>query len=222
MRSRLRVIAGTLRGSHLDAPPDSTTRPITDHAKEALFNMLGHRFGTLGELPPFEALDLFAGSGSLGIEALARGVRRCVFVERDRRAARILRENLERTRLLDRSAVLCENAWAMRLPSAEQPSATAAAPDEPGATNEPAGFGLVFVDPPYRDAINALLVADLLDRVAARLGPGGLVAFRHGPVGAPPEETAAGLACLDHRNFKQMHVRLYGRIARQGGPAGVP
>ncbi len=220
MRSRLRVIAGTLRGAHLNAPSEATTRPITDKVKESLFNILGHRFGTLGELPPVDVLDLFAGSGSMGIEALSRGARRCTFVERDRRAVRVLRGNIERTRLAERATVLCENAWAMRLPSARPPSAAdadaadasrasaAAGSLRPGSPTP--GFGIVFADPPYRDAKNAIMVADLLDRIAARLAPAGVAVFRHGPDADPPRQTPAGLVRLDHRTFKQMHVLIYG------------
>jgi 16S rRNA (guanine966-N2)-methyltransferase len=83
----VRVIAGSLGGRRLKAPPGRTTRPTSDRVKEALFAMLGDVEGE-------RVMDLFAGSGALGIEALSRGAARAVFVERDARAVRVLRENL--------------------------------------------------------------------------------------------------------------------------------
>src|ERR1700758_5362053 len=83
----MRVIAGTLGGRRLKAPPGRATRPTSDRVREALFSMLG-------ELDGERVLDLFAGSGALGIEALSRGAARAVFVERGAAAGRVLRENL--------------------------------------------------------------------------------------------------------------------------------
>ena len=88
----MRVIAGSHRGQRLTAPKGARTRPTGDRAREALFNLVG-------PVDDAVVLDLFAGSGALGIEALSRGARRCVFVESDRVAARVIRENLERLRL---------------------------------------------------------------------------------------------------------------------------
>jgi 16S rRNA (guanine966-N2)-methyltransferase len=87
-------VAGTLSGRRLIAPPSGpgpvTTRPTTDKVREAVFNALASR----NELDDAEVVDLFAGSGALGIEALSRGARRCTFVERDSRALEALRTNL--------------------------------------------------------------------------------------------------------------------------------
>src|SRR4051794_19500228 len=83
----MRVIAGTLRGRRLKAPAGRSTRPTSDRVREALFSMLG-------EIDGVQVLDLFAGTGALGIEALSRGAAAAVFVERDGAAAAVLRENL--------------------------------------------------------------------------------------------------------------------------------
>lgn len=88
----MRVIAGELRGRRLVAPAGTTTRPTSDRVREATFNALT----SLDALEDASVLDLFAGSGALGIEALSRGARHCTFVERDRAALEALRENLQR------------------------------------------------------------------------------------------------------------------------------
>jgi len=89
----LRVIGGRARGHRLKRVPGDTTRPIMDRVKESLFNIIGQR--VVGG----RFLDLYAGTGSVGIEALSRGARQVVFVEMDRTAAKTIRENLTATRL---------------------------------------------------------------------------------------------------------------------------
>ena len=93
----MRVIAGELRGRRLVAPKGTTTRPTSDRVREATFNALT----SMGVLEGATVLDAFAGSGALGIEALSRGARHCTFVERDRTALEVLRENLRRCGLAD-------------------------------------------------------------------------------------------------------------------------
>jgi len=191
----MRVIAGTFRGRRLEPPEGQTTRPITDRVKETLFNILGHRFGTPGELPAIDVLDVFAGTGSLGIEAVSRGARRCVFVERDRRALRGLRENLRHLDLLATCPVRTDNAWTMRPPEVA------------------AGFDLVFVDPPYRDVAQTVRVLDLLDRLGPRLSETGVIVFRCESRYEVPMERLHGLRCVDSRVYGRMRLDL---IAREG------
>ncbi|MEJ7800938.1 MAG: 16S rRNA (guanine(966)-N(2))-methyltransferase RsmD [Ilumatobacter sp.] len=97
----MRVVAGELRGRRIVGPPGTETRPTTDKVREATFNALGSLDLVRGAL----VVDLFAGSGALGIEALSRGAEHCTFVERDRSALRTLRENLEALGLDDRAKV---------------------------------------------------------------------------------------------------------------------
>jgi 16S rRNA (guanine(966)-N(2))-methyltransferase RsmD len=100
-----RVIAGTAKGRKLKLVPGDSTRPIMDRVKEALFSILGHfvRGSTF--------LDLFGGTGSVGIEALSRGAARAVFVEIDRHALQTIRDNLEHTQLSERAEVRAVNAF---------------------------------------------------------------------------------------------------------------
>jgi 16S rRNA (guanine966-N2)-methyltransferase len=188
----MRVIAGRLRGRRLEAPDGQTTRPITDRVKETLFNILGSRWGEPGELPPLNVLDVFAGCGGLGIEALSRGARHCTFVERDRAALACLRVNLTRLELLAHSTVSRANAWSMRPPAAEP------------------GFGLIFVDPPYRDTRSAPRAADLLERLATALGPDGVMVLRHGVASLAqiPPEMLRTLEVLDERTIASQRLTL--------------
>ncbi len=98
----MRVVAGELRGRRINAPLGKKTRPTTDKAREATFNALG----SLGVVVGARVVDAFAGSGALGIEALSRGAEHCTFIERDREALEVLRENLETLGLGDRSTVV--------------------------------------------------------------------------------------------------------------------
>lgn len=123
----MRVISGSARGRKIQAPPGLGTRPITDRAKEGIFNMLE----SLGGVAEATVVDLFAGSGSFGIECLSRGADRVVFVERNRTAVATLEANLATLGFEDRSTVVCGPvAGALSgLPSAD----------------------IAFCDPPYAD-----------------------------------------------------------------------
>jgi len=102
----MRVVAGELRGRRIEAPPGTDTRPTTDKVREATFNALG----SLDLVRDALVVDLYAGSGALGIEALSRGAAHCTFVERDRTALRTLRANIEALGLQDRAKVAAGDA----------------------------------------------------------------------------------------------------------------
>jgi 16S rRNA (guanine966-N2)-methyltransferase len=121
----VRVIAGRLGGRELRAPSGRTTRPTSDRVREALFSMLG-------ELAGARVLDLFAGSGALGIEALSRGARHATFVESGRPALAVLRENLRRLELGSSATVLATTVARAQSSLARQ-----------------APFDLVLADPPW-------------------------------------------------------------------------
>ncbi len=104
----MRVVAGELRGRRFEGPPGKDTRPTTDKVREAMFNALG----SLDVVRDAVVVDLFAGSGGLGIEALSRGAAEVVFVERDRAALRTLRDNLADLGLDDRARVVQGDALA--------------------------------------------------------------------------------------------------------------
>lgn len=102
-----RIIAGSARGIRLKPVPGDTTRPITDRVKEALFNIIGP------DIQDASVLDLFGGTGSVGIEALSRGAAFVRFNDLHRQAVTTIRENLQRTRLAQRAEVLLGDAYAL-------------------------------------------------------------------------------------------------------------
>jgi 16S rRNA (guanine966-N2)-methyltransferase len=139
----VRVVAGSARGRRISAPPGTETRPTTDRVREAVFNALG----SLGAVDGAVVLDLFAGSGALGIEALSRGATSAHFVESDRRAAAVIEENLATLGLDDRGVVLRRAV-------------------EVALDDVPAPVDLVLADPPYAFDAWAQLLADLAPRLA--------------------------------------------------------
>jgi 16S rRNA (guanine966-N2)-methyltransferase len=147
----MRVIAGRLGGRRLKAPRARVTRPTSDRVREALFSMLGELEGT-------RVLDLFAGTGALGIEALSRGAASAVFVERHAGAVRALNENLAALGLESTEAEVRRGDALGALRSARGRQET---------------YDLVFIDPPYRQAhewgpeLSAVLLSLL--RPAARV-----------------------------------------------------
>jgi 16S rRNA (guanine966-N2)-methyltransferase len=94
-----RIIAGTARGIRIESVPGDTTRPITDRVKESLFNIIG------SDIIDSTFLDLFGGTGSVGIEAISRGAKHCIFVESAPHAIKTIRKNLEATKLSNRAAI---------------------------------------------------------------------------------------------------------------------
>lgn len=148
----MRVISGTAGGLKLAAPKGITTRPTTDRVKEALFSILEHA----GILEGATVLDLFAGSGALGIEALSRGAAACTFVEKNRAALDALQANLVRTRCSMQATVLPQDA----LRAIERLAATGVR------------FRLALIDPPYESGIQTTVVSYLAEHL---MEPEGLI-----------------------------------------------
>jgi 16S rRNA (guanine966-N2)-methyltransferase len=178
----MRVISGTLGGRRISGPPGTDTRPTSDRVREALFS-------ALGDIADATVLDLFAGSGALAIEALSRGARRAVLVDDDRRAAAVIRRNLE-TLELDRSRATLRRRDALRaLHDAREAGET---------------YDLVFLDPPYRLA--AGLGPVLADSLAPVLAPGARVigeSDRRTPLDLP------GLSTTFERRYGDTLLRIH-------------
>jgi 16S rRNA (guanine966-N2)-methyltransferase len=172
--SALRVIAGEFGGRTLKAPRGLNTRPTSARVREALFAVLGDIRGS-------RVLDLYAGSGALGIEALSRGAERLVAVESERNAVACIRTNLSALGLDSRSLVIALPVRRARALLAQQ-----------------APFDLVLCDPPWSDLGSAC--EDLAQLVgASALAPGGRVVLEHSARDAPPE--IHGLVAFDHRQW---------------------
>ena len=186
----MRIIAGLFKGRHLAGPEGAGLRPTSDSLRETLFNILGPSVAGM------TVLDGFAGTGALGLEALSRGAARVTFVERDRRAIRVLEENITRCGAENTCAIIKRDwasAFAAALPSSfgGQPSpglpAEARQSRAEAGTPEPVLHNLILLDPPYD-------VQDLeaVVRQAARLlAPAGRLVLEHSrrrasPEGAPP------------------------------------
>ena len=124
----MRVISGSARGRRLKELQGMETRPTTDRVKEALFSIIQF------ELPGREVLDLFAGTGQLGIEALSRGAARCTFVDQRKDAAALVRENLKLTGLSDQARVVQGDSISYLMSCREK-------------------FHVIFLDPPYQKGL---------------------------------------------------------------------
>lgn len=140
----MRVIAGSARSLRLKTVPGDKTRPTTDRIKETLFNMIAPK------IPDCRFLDLFSGSGGIGIEALSRGAAEAVFVEQDRQALQIIRQNLQFTRLSDRARVIAGEA--VRTVS---------------SMGTERAFDVIFMDPPYDNGLERKVLEALRESRAA-------------------------------------------------------
>ncbi len=180
----MRVIAGSAKKTHL-LVPRGIVRPTSDRVREAVFSMLGDR------VPGAKVLDLFAGTGALGIEALSRGAASALFVESNRPAAGIIRSNLERTRLSGLASIACEDvaAWLKRRTAGNL-------------------FDLIFADPPYlRDAGQQGFAAALLlsPHLPQLLTPGGLLVLESSQCASPAVPAP----------WRLQHARTYGETLVQ-------
>ena len=122
----MRVISGSSRGKVLKTPEGTKTRPTSDRVKEALFSIIQF------DLPSATVLDRFGGTGQLGIEALSRGAKRAVFVDFDKGACNLIRENVKRTDFLAQSTIVCADAISYLRNSKEK-------------------FDIIILDPPYAE-----------------------------------------------------------------------
>lgn len=136
----MRVIAGKLKGRNLEAVPGYSTRPTSDKVKESIFNMIGPYFS--GGI----CLDLYAGTGALGIEAISRGMDKAIFIDYDRMAIQTIVKNLQRLNITTHAEVYRNDA--------EKAIAL--------LSKRGVKFDLVFLDPPYAKEKNAMIIAALI------------------------------------------------------------
>jgi 16S rRNA (guanine966-N2)-methyltransferase len=189
----MRIITGSARGRRLDAPEGRGTRPILDAQKEMIFNVLRERGA------PDAVIDLFAGSGGLGLEALSRGAGFALFVERDPEALACLRSNIERCGFSEVSKVAPVDVFRVSLSDGSRPA------------------GLVFLDPPFpcfqreRGRLEALLRKI---EAAPAVAPGATIVLRM-PEDAHEVQMPHGLVEVDRRDGGRSDI-LFFEKARPG------
>lgn len=182
----MRIIGGSVGGRRIRAPRGQATRPTSDRVREAIFNILGP--------PPADTrvLDLYAGAGGLGLEALSRGAAAAVFVDRAAEAVRCLTDNL-------RDLGFAERGRALR-------AEVAAALPRLAADGE--RFGWIFLDPPYASDEAALTLASLGGPSAALLADDAVVVAEHDRRRRPPD-ASGGLALADRRRYGDTEISFY-------------
>ncbi len=179
----MHIITGSARGVRLETLAGDNTRPTSERAKEAIFSML--QFDLEGR----RVLDLFAGSGQMGLEALSRGASRAVLVDREKAAVAVIRKNAEKTRLADRALICTGDALSYL------------------ATCREAPFHLVFLDPPYAASLlppvlRALLARNLLTPSATVVAECGAPADLFGG----DESLASCFDVLKEKRYGAAHV----------------
>lgn len=188
----MRIVAGTFRGRQLVAPKGQSTRPTADRTRQALYNVLQHAPWAM-EFAGRRVIDLFAGSGALGLEAISRGADFCLLLDRSEAARAAIRANVGVLNLNDRTRTDRRDATTL--------SARTNADGPP--------FDLAFLDPPYGQGLGEAALARLT--AGAWLAPGALVILERGL--ADPAPTPAGFRLLDERTWGAARVSFLSPLA---------
>ena len=191
----MRIVAGRYRGKALTAPPGANTRPTSDRARQAVFNVLEHAGWSPG-LHDRRVIDLFAGSGALGLEAMSRGAAFCLFVETDDAARGAIRDNVEALGLFGSTRIHRRDATDLGV--------------RPGSAGPP--FDLAFLDPPYSKDLGERTLAGLA--AGGWLAPDALAVFERGADEPDPE--VAGYEQLDARDYGAARVLFLRRLPTPG------
>ncbi|MFT6498418.1 MAG: 16S rRNA (guanine966-N2)-methyltransferase [Akkermansiaceae bacterium] len=181
----MRIIAGLAKGHGLKVPRE-VSRPTTDRVRESVFGIL---FAVVGEA---RVLDLFAGSGALGIEALSRGATSCTFVEQNRGATRVIEDNLKKTGLSNGRVINREAGAFLK--------------------GDRGAYDLIFADPPYADGLSDP-ARDLvvLDGWEQWLAPEGFLVLEREAIGDLPEPN--GLELVQKRDYGRSRIAIYRRVS---------
>jgi 16S rRNA (guanine966-N2)-methyltransferase len=180
----MRIVGGEFRGRPLATPRDQSIRPTTDRTREAVFNVLAHRFAD--RLEGGRVLDLFAGTGALGLEALSRGASYAVFIEESAEGRGLIRTNVEAFGLTGRTKIFRRDATAL------------------GEAGTLAPFGLVFADPPYGNGLGERALRSAL--AGGWLVPGALCVVEE--KASAPFEPGPDFATLDERGYGETIIRF--------------
>jgi len=181
----MRIVAGRFRGKGLITPEGVSTRPTSDRARQAVFNILEHAPWGRG-LQGARVIDLFAGSGALGLEAMSRGAAFCLFVETDEAARGAIRGNIEAMGLFGSTRVHRRDATDLG------PRPASAGP----------AFDLAFLDPPYRKGLGETALKRLVE--GGWMTPGAIAVFER--ASDEPDPEIAGWERLDARDYGAARV----------------
>lgn len=183
----MRIVSGEFRGKAIATPQGDRTRPTSDRARQAVFNILEHAAWSPG-VRDLRIIDLFAGSGALGFEALSRGAAFCLFVETDEQARGAIRENVDAMGLFGRTRVHRRDATDLGVrPGADGPA-----------------FDLAFLDPPYGKGLGEIALTKLA--AGGWLAEGAVVMFERGS--DEPDFDAPGFEKLDARDYGAARVHF--------------
>ena len=188
----MRIVSGAFRGRNLVAPAGSATRPTADRTRQALFNVLEHA-AWAPTLSAARVIDLFAGSGALGLEALSRGAAFCLFVETDADARGAIRDNVEAFSLFGQTRIHRRDATDLG--------------QKPAGDGAP--FDIAFLDPPYGQGLGERALTGLAD--GGWLAPGALCVLEKGTAEADP--AIDGFEILDARDWGAARVHFLKAIA---------
>jgi len=180
----MRIVGGEFRGRPLRTPRSNDIRPTTDRAREAIFNVLLH--GYPDRLGGARVLDLFAGTGALGLEAMSRGASFCVFIEEGAEGRGLIRENVEALGLQGRTKIFRRDATRL------------------GEVGTIAPFDLVFADPPYGKELGGQAFASA--RNGGWLAPGALLVLEE--AAAAPFSLPEGFSLADERSYGDTIMRI--------------
>lgn len=175
----MRVIAGSARGCKLASLAGDEVRPTTDRVKEAMFSILQF------QLPGSNVLDLFAGSGQLGIEALSRGAAGCVFVDHSPKSRQVQLRNLQSTGFISRAELVLADSIAFLLQAKRS-------------------FDIVLLDPPYHSP----LLGKALEKLAPALSPSGIAVCEHSTIESPPADIN-GLRLKKRYRYGKIQLSTY-------------
>ena len=177
----MRIVSGEFRGKAIVSPAGAATRPTSDRARQAIFNILEHAPWSR-PIRDARVIDLFSGSGALGLEALSRGAAFCLFVETDEAARGAIRQNIDAMHLFGRARVHRRDATQLGVrPGADGPA-----------------FDIAFLDPPYARGLGEVALAKLAG--GGWLAPGALVVF----------ERSAGEGFFNVEGYAELDARTYG------------
>jgi len=180
----MRIVGGALRGRPLATPRDQSIRPTTDRTREAVFNVLAHRFAD--RLAGARVLDLFAGTGALGLEALSRGASFAVFIEESAEGRGLIRTNVEAFGFTGRTKIFRRDATAL------------------GEAGTMAPFGLVFADPPYGKGLGERALRSAA--AGGWLAPGALCVVEE--AASASFEPGTGFSVIDERGYGETVIRF--------------